>query len=578
MLKDFADLFAAEGEAAKQRLEDLKNQAVNGLEIALEGIPDNPSKRRRLMYVRQNIFPLLLKELEEKKGPDALLEPTKDSDLLAALEDIEAATKLKIKILTAAMKDEGERRLIQISNANKAEEQVQTTTDAIPEEAYAPLLAPGVLERFVRVAARVHGVVGDVNALKLITLVAVGAQLELLPNGRPLDPSAMLIAEPGRGKNYLVDTVVGLLPLEWYLAFESASASSMYYQVENDPDFLRHCFMYPNEIEAVDMLVAFLRPMLSSGKASRLTVNSNTDGRNEGQELEVHSPITTIIPTVRNKTDDQLQTRLLVAELEDYEGRVKSHAQAFSNLLRPGYAATDNTEEIRTWQAALRSLVAVRRVVFPLEREEFALDNDNVSHGARLWANLLGLMCSHALLEQRNREIIELPTGEKAVVATPDDYAAAYNVFKATSRRTVINLSETHRKILSAVHALHAESPGTDGFTQRAIAEQAGIKQSTVSKQKTFLVTSAKLLKETDNGIALVEGVEPSWWSSDKVMRGFPSPEQVQGWWKEEELTPPEGFNETGEPLTLRISGIPGILGISGILGIVIPKVFRGAK
>jgi hypothetical protein len=53
--------------------------------------------------------------------------------------------------------------------------------------------------------------------------------------------------------------------------------------------------------------------MLSSGKAVRLTVNSDDAGRNTGQELEVRGPITTIIPTVRNKLDEQLQTRLLVA-------------------------------------------------------------------------------------------------------------------------------------------------------------------------------------------------------------------------------------------------------------------------
>jgi DNA primase len=536
--KDFADLFAAEQEGAKGRLAGLKARAVDGLKLAIESLPNDPSKRRRLRYVRESVIPLILRQLEARSSI-ALAEPTKSSEVLAALDDISEATKLKVGILKAAVEEEAQRRLMEVRGAARAESRAQA--DSLSQEAYAPLLESGVLDRYVKEAARIHGVVGDAEPMRLITLVAVGAQIELLPNRKPLGPSVMLIAEPGRGKNYLTDAVVGPLPPDWYLAFESASAASMYYQVESDPDFLTHRFVYPNEAEATDALVEFLRPMLSAGKAVRLTVNNTgPNGANQAQELEARGPITTVIPTVRNKLDEQLQTRLLVAELEDYEGRVKKHAQAFSRLLLPGYAVTDDTETVRKWRAALSSLTEVRRVVFPLDREGFALDNDGVSHGARLWANLLGLMCAHAWLEQHNREIMELPKGERAVVATPDDYEAAYGVFKATSQRTVVNLSETHRKILDAISELQQDDPTADGFPQRAIAEQAGVQQGTVSKHKAFLTMSAKLVRETDHGLTLVSGAEPSWWAGHDLMQGFPSPAQVRSWW-EEELSPPGG-------------------------------------
>jgi len=547
--KDFADLFAARGEEAQKALEDLKSRAVDGLELAIEAIPDEPFKRRRLRYVRENIIPLLLKEREEDKGLAALMEATKDSRVLAALDDVAEAMKLKPGVLKAAVEEEAQHRVMEARNAaTKAEKEAEVTDNAVSEEVYASLLEPGVLDRYVEAVARMHGIVGDTNPLRLITLVAVGAQLAQLPNGRPLGASGMLIAEAGRGKNYLTDAVVATLPPGWYLSFESASVSSLYYQVEHNPAFLEHRFAYPNEIEAVDALVEFLRPMLSSGKAIKLTVNRDAEGRNEGQELEVRGPITTIIPTVRNKTDEQLQTRLLVAELEDYEGRVKKHTGAFSKLLLPGYAATDNTEDVQKWQAALGSLTATRRVVFPLERKEFALDNDGVPHGARLWANLLGLMCAHAWLEQCNRDTTELGSGEQAVVAAPEDYGAAYNIFEATSRRTVVNLSKTHRKILDALYELQDENSDSEGFTQREIAERAEVKQSTISKQRTFLVTSAKLIKETEYGLALVKGAEPSWWLNEEAMRGFPSPDEVRRWWEEEHpLADSPGLDEKSE-------------------------------
>lgn len=36
----------------------------------------------------------------------------------------------------------------------------------------------------------------------------------------------------------------------------------------------------------------------------------------------------------------------------------------------------------------------------------------------------MGLMCAHAWLEQRNRRLVTLPSGEAAVVATAEDYRA----------------------------------------------------------------------------------------------------------------------------------------------------------
>ena len=533
MRKDFADLFAAEGQEALETLHELKSRAADALDLAVEGIPDVPSKRERLKYIRESVFPLVLGLPRE-------------ADRLAALEDVVAVAKVKASVLRRALDEEQSRLQVETLGKQRAE---AAASAAVPEEEYARLLEPGVVERYVEAAALAHCVVGDREPAKLLLLAACGAQLLPLPNGKPLGASVMLVGEAGRGKNHVTDAVVGLLPPEWCLAFESASAASMYYRVADDPDFLRHRFVYPNEAEAADMLVEFMRPMLSAGKAVRLTVNNTgPNGANEAQELEVWGPITTVIPTVRNKLDGQLQTRLLVAELEDYEGRVRTHSRAFSRLLLPGYVGTDGAEAARAWGAALRTLTKIRRVVFPLDHEGFALDNDGVSHGARLWANLLGLMCAHAWLEQRNREVVELPAGESAVAATPEDYEAAYRLFEATSQRTVVNLSDTHRRILNALHELRQADLGADGFSQRAIAERAGLSQPAVAKHKTFLATSVKLVREADGGLALVDGAEPAWWASEGLMRGFPSPEKVRGWFDAGRLSTGPAPRDRREP------------------------------
>ena len=203
-------------------------------------------------------------------------------------------------------------------------ERSQEISEAGDEEIEALIESTGVLNRLVDEAARIHGVVGETAPLKLLTLNALGAQLAPLPNGKPMGANVVLIAQWGRGKNHLCDAVAALLPEDFFLAFESASAMSLYYLAETNPRILSHRWIYLNEAEAMDQLVELLRPLISGGKAVHLTVNKDSGGRNTAQELRIEGPVTTTIPTVRNKLDAQLQSRMLLAELEDYAGRIAS--------------------------------------------------------------------------------------------------------------------------------------------------------------------------------------------------------------------------------------------------------------
>jgi hypothetical protein len=361
--------------------------------------------------------------------------------------------------------------------------------------------------------------------------------------------NVVLIAHWGRGKNHLCDAVAALLPEGFYLAFESASGKSLYYLAERNPRILSNRWIYLNEAEAMDQLIELLRPLISGGKAVHLTVNKDGGGRNTAQELRIEGPVTTTIPTIRNKLDAQLQSRMLLAELEDYAGRVASHTRKFNESLRPDFATEDFSARIGAWQAALGSLTGIRRVVFALDHKEFCFDRDDVPHGARLWANLIGMMFAHAWLEQRNREIIELPNGEKAVVATPTDYAVAYGVFKASCERSVVNLSDTHRRILDAVYQLHQDDRSTNFFndkdkswSQREIERRTGVPQSTISAQRSFLVRSLRLLvEEYDGKLRLAEDANPSWWRKEGVLDGLPRPKQVWAWWRAQHDPPDPG-------------------------------------
>ena len=252
--------------------------------------------------------------------------------------------------------------------------------------------------------------------------------------------------------------------------------------------------------------------------------------------MHVQGPITVTIPTVRNKLDGQFQTRLLTVEMEDYEGRVAGHTEKFADTLLPNYVAADHTQTLKKWKAALKRLTAVRKVVLPGKVAGFRYNNDSVSHGARLFRNLCSFMLTHAWLEQRNRTILELSIGEKAVVVTAEDYRVAYGLFEKVATRSVINLSDTHKKICDSVHELQNATKGSRlygrGLSIREIANKAGLNHQTVQKHKTFLITSEGLLREGEKGgLMLVEGAEPSWWRQGDLLKGLPKPDEVEEWW-----------------------------------------------
>jgi hypothetical protein len=463
-------------------------------------------------------------------------------------------TKLKKTWITKAIKDHHEamerEELMQMVEESQAErerlhEEFRARVDDAQTEIDA-LLAPGVLGRLRDTASRMHQVYADREPLELSLLVALGAQLEPLPNGRPLGASILLTASAGRGKNHIVDAAVTPLPEEFYFSFEIASGQSLYYAADEDPEFLKHTFAYPNEIEGTEALWEFLRPMLSKGWAKKIVTAKDAAGNMTTRTIIVEGPVTIAIPTIRNKTDEQLQTRLLVAELPDYVGRVKHHAAAVSEQLLPDAARADYSRERWLWQEGLRSLTAIKKVVFPLRHPDFALDDDQISHGARLWANLLSLMATAAWLEQKNRRILDLGEETLAIEATPDDYETAYRIFNQVCKRTVVNLSDTHRSILNGLYDLMEKNPERYGFRQREISEASGVSLGAVSNHKTFLVMSAKLMKETEDGLALIDGADPSWWATGEMIQGLPTPEKVPAWWEERDPDSPKG-GEHGE-------------------------------
>ncbi|HZB10724.1 MAG TPA: toprim domain-containing protein [Rubrobacter sp.] len=223
------------------------------------------SPRQRFAYATDNIVPLL-----ERITPESARNVARDI-VAKALQVNQSRVGDAIKEHLGALDAKANKRMAQQAQEERerlAEEYAALVSEAQPE--IDALLRPGVLGRLCDFAAEMHHVVGDREALELAELSALGAQLEPLPNGRPLGTSLLFTAEASRGKNHIIDAAVRPLPEEFYFAFEIASGQSLYYKALEDPDFLRHTFAYPNEIEGAEALWEFLRPMLSKGRAHKI--------------------------------------------------------------------------------------------------------------------------------------------------------------------------------------------------------------------------------------------------------------------------------------------------------------------
>src|SRR5829696_85720 len=200
--KDIADTFAREGaEKTAEHLDRLIATSKDMVDIETEAAADiKGGPREKLAYATQNIVPLLT-----RITPEVMRDAT--ADIVADRVD-----GFKKSWVNKAIKAEEERIMREMMQAGmqKAEadaerraQEHQEEVASAQDEIDALLAVPGVLGRLRDTAARMHNVRRDEKALELSLLVAIGAQLEPLGDGRPLGASMLITAQAGRGKDHI---------------------------------------------------------------------------------------------------------------------------------------------------------------------------------------------------------------------------------------------------------------------------------------------------------------------------------------------------------------------------------------
>jgi len=202
--KDIADLFAAVGpEGTTEQLDRLVDSAKDPIDLETEVTAEiEGGPREKLAYATEHIVPLL-----------AQIHPAGMQDATAEIV-ADRVDGLMKNWLTKTIKDEmerleGEMVADMMRQAEEAKERMRAEHQARVEKAQPEideLFEPGVLKRLRDAAAKVHHVERDERELEMAILIALGAQLAPLPNGRPSGASALLTADAARGKNHTLPT------------------------------------------------------------------------------------------------------------------------------------------------------------------------------------------------------------------------------------------------------------------------------------------------------------------------------------------------------------------------------------
>jgi len=204
--KDVADLFAADGVKAKARLERLKAQAVDALNLVLSEAPSS-STRDRYNFAKEHILPLLRKLDDE-------------GERCAALDDVANKLGLRIdlkRLLKAGLQSQPEPE----PKTDKADEPSSTPLPGSEryDRAIALLHKPNLLKRAAEAMERL-GHVGEYVTKQLAFVCAVSAR-----SGYPIQPSTH--APSSSGKNALWDMTLSLLPSEMVVSRSALSSKAL---------------------------------------------------------------------------------------------------------------------------------------------------------------------------------------------------------------------------------------------------------------------------------------------------------------------------------------------------------------
>jgi len=442
MIRDAADLFAAEGEGATDVLDNLKTRAQDALDLLLAEAPDG-SRRERYNFVREQVFPLLLRIGD-------------GGERCAALDDVAAELGLRKTDLRKALADAIEGTLQDQEELGRDDEEAEEDLAPEPgterhERAMGLLRCPDVLEAAARDMERL-GHVGEPTAKKLLFICAVSAPARLA-----IQPS--IHAESSAGKNALADVVLSLVSPERVIRRSAISAKALYRTEES----LAGRILYLQEHAGSEDADFTFRVMQSDGKLIYEATEQGPDGSFRTVVREKEGPLVIIQTTTELRLFDENATRVFGIYLDEsaqQTGRVVR--STLRDAATGGVPETERRAIIGRWHDAIR-LLEVAKVMIPYAER---IDTPNrLVRMRRDVPRLLDVIRIRAWLHQHTRERDNMDR----ILAMEADFQAALELVSDPFQRAWKSLTPAEEAVLNAARSL-PEAIRKTGFTRNDLA------------------------------------------------------------------------------------------------------------
>jgi hypothetical protein len=341
-------------------------------------------------------------------------------------------------------------------------------------EAKAVIEAEDPLE-LVKAAIRGLGYGGDITPA-VITYLAATSRLLGMRHGAML-VHLLLTGLSSSGKNYTVDTIKKLLPIEAYHVIDAGSPHVLIY----DEASLEHKVLIFGEADSLpagedNPAASAIRNLLQDNYLHyKVTIRDRETGNYTTRKIDIKGP-TVLITTSTRSLGDQLMTRLFNLEIGDSKEQIGAALKMQAALETKGTQCPD--AGLVAFQSYLQ-LKAPIKVVAPYAGE-LGEAMSRVATAPRIlrdFARLMSLIKAVALLRHPRRQL----DSEGCIIATPADYATVRELVNDMYIDSSTGVTSDMRKLVKAVITLDTSRAEGERVTNTTLAKHlgTGVKQVT---------------------------------------------------------------------------------------------------
>jgi hypothetical protein len=439
-IKDAADLFADEGEEAREILDALKDEAQDVLDLVLAEAPNN-SLRESYQYVREQVFPLI-RRLED------------EGEQNTTLKDVAGKLKFRVEDLRQSFA-----KFVEQSRPEQEQDEGDQA-DLAPEpdteryqDAMELLMSQHFLGLFVRYMGML-GHVGDYVAKHLALLCALSAL-----TGRLIQPSTH--AQSSAGKNALWDAVISFLPPEMVVRRTGLSAKALF---RTSVD-LSHKVLYIQEVVGSEEADYTIRTLQSDGRLVYEATEKASDRPMHNVVYEVEGPTVIVQTTTKDHLHPENETRVFPIFVDESRRQTRRIIDSYLEEAEDG--GVDPGEQKRIlgrFRDAIR-LLEPGIVIIPYARRIQIPDEPvRIRRDAR---RLLDLVRVITWVHQYQRARDE----RGRIVATEDDFRKALGLASKSLLSAWKSLTPAEEDVLRAIKEL-TEAKRRKGFGRKDLEVQ----------------------------------------------------------------------------------------------------------